>query len=123
MNLYEVNKQAYKMQKDLTIDQVYNFAPLIRELIAKDTQARVYMILCHDTHYYTLYEKKSSDEEWVDKLPYEVIEDVIKRGKVKGIEIIDEKNNKGVEFWIQENGYDEPNMYFFFDYTNGIIEV
>lgn len=121
MNLYEVNKQGYNLMPTLTQDQIYDYVQMIRDFISKDKKSRVFMILCHDTRYYTLYEKKSSDEEWLEKLPYEIIDTVNSLGEIKSIELA--KENNGIEFWIKPYGCDEPFLYLLFDWTNGVIEI
>jgi hypothetical protein len=75
------------------------------------------MILNHDIHYYTLYNKERATSK---ELAQNVVELMSKLGSIRAIEL--SENEQAIEFWIIDiTG--ECNMYAFFRYDGGVITL
>ena len=118
MTLYEINKSAYASLPKMTSAEKERARDKILNYVEKhNNYSREYfMLLNNDLHYYTIF-------CWMNKTAKTLIDEIMditeSLGKLKAIEIND---NDAIEFWIT-NQDNECNMYIFFDYTNGVIEV
>jgi hypothetical protein len=78
------------------------------------------MLLCHERRDYTLFrytdnKNKEKDIQTIE----EMIECLLNRGQIKGIDIT--KDGIAIEIWISING--ESFAYYFFPYDEGVIEI
>lgn len=78
------------------------------------------MLLCHEQRDYTLFnfiDYKGEDTDII--CADELIECLLNRGKIKGIDIT--KDNNAIEIWISIDK--EAFAYYFFPYDSGVIEI
>lgn len=118
MTLYELNQAGYNSLPSFTEEDFNNSINLIEKFIAKkDAFGHNYwMLLNNESRYYTLFNEKenfSAHYYFVNTL-LEVIKEL---GEVKSIEIKED----AIEFWIVYQG--ECKVFYFFNYTQGVIEV
>jgi uncharacterized membrane protein YjdF len=116
MTIYEVNKASYAKLPVLDKEGLDYAVKLLSNYITK-SENQYYMILNHDIHYYTIY-------NWKDCLIKQLAKDVLalmsSLGSLKAVEL--SKDGSMVEFWIIDiTG--ECNMYAFFGYDKGVIEI
>lgn len=117
MTLYELNQAGYASLPELTSEQKEDAKRIIAEYIySHNNRSREYfMLLNNDLHYYTVFSwSKNSIQNFV----YEVLNIAENLGQVKAVEVND---NEAIEFWITTD--EGTNMYVFFNYTQGVVEV
>ena len=113
MKLYELNQAAYAKLPTLTsTDKIHSKIVFFLQRYP----GKYYMLLNKDKRYYTVYVNKSNDN---DKLAEDLIDLAMHdmQGELKEVE----DSEDHLEFWIA-NG-DLADMYIFFKYDEGVIEV
>lgn len=116
MTLYEMNQQAYKALSNMIDKDINKNTKDLADLINKSTN-NFFMMVCNELHYYTLFTWRNRKNHKPYNLAKEIIDVSKTLGNLKAIEISDDH----AEIWIENN--DECNMYMFFQYDAGVIEV
>lgn len=113
MKLYELNQAAYA--KLPTITSTESVHQKVVSFLERNP-GKYYMLLNKDKRYYTVYVNKSRDN---NKLTEDLLDLAMHdmHGELKEIE----DSEDHLEFWIA-NG-DIADMYIFFKYDDGVIEV
>ena len=77
------------------------------------------MLLCHEQRDYTVFNLTTTDD-FAMYTPNILIDECLKnRGEIRSIELT--ANKDAIEIWLVINK--KAYCYYFFDYTNGVIEV
>lgn len=114
MTLYEVNQVAYANLPKMTRAEIENKLPEVEEFVKNSGEGEYFILLNNDLHYYTVFVNKSSS---INKLTSEVVKIAMELGTLKSIDV----NEEMIEFWVQKG--EVCDMYAFFNYTRGVIEV
>ena len=93
-NLYQLNKLLVGGMPDCPPEKIQDLKKEIRTFV-NDNQANVYMLLCHDLRYYTVFLKNEEYEENIEDIVVECIEYF---GNIKSIEYNTEE--KIIEIWF-----------------------
>ena len=118
MTLYDLNKSAYAALPKMTSAEKENAKVKISNYISHHSKndRDYFMLLNNEAHYYTIF-------CWARGSVRDIVNEVIsiaeELGELRAIEVND---NDAIEFWIA-NKQGECNMFVFFDYTKGVIEV
>lgn len=114
MTLYELNQAGYASLPKMTKAELEKAkGNIITFLDSNDS--RYYMMLNHDNKYFTLFTYENDVNK--NKMASEIISVSKTLGEIKAIEI----NGNIVEIWILYG--EKCDMYAFFDYTKGVIQV
>ena len=121
-NIYELNKDLVnKYEKTLTKEEIENKKQnVILKFLEEREKNFYFMLLCHEQRDYTLFnfiDYKGEDTDII--CADELIECLLNRGKIKGIDIT--KDNNAIEIWISIDK--EAFAYYFFPYDSGVIEI
>ena len=121
-NIYELNKDLVnKYEKILTKEEIENKKQnVILKFLEEREKTFYFMLLCHEQRDYTLFnfiDYKGEDTDII--CADELIECLLNRGKIKGIDIT--KDNNAIEIWISIDK--EAFAYYFFPYDSGVIEI
>lgn len=119
--LYDLNKMAVeKGEVALVGDMLEEKKELIMEFL-KDTNAIYYMLLSNERKDYTIFrnEMRNFDEEKLRFEISELMECLLNRGLIKGIDLT--KDEQAIEIWLSIDG--EAFVYYFFPYDNAVIEI
>lgn len=121
-NIYELNKDLVnKYEKTLTKEEIENKKQNVILKFLEEREKNLYfMLLCHEQRDYTLFnfiDYKGEDTDII--CADELIECLLNRGKIKGIDIT--KDNNAIEIWISIDK--EAFAYYFFPYDSGVIEI
>lgn len=118
MTLYELNKAGYLSLPTLNELELYSYQQKVLKFI-NDKKAKYFMLLNHDIRYFTLFShiNEDIDNKYVAK---EVMDIARSLGDIKSIEVSDDENS--IEFWIVDYT-GECNLYIFFNYDQGVIEI
>lgn len=118
MTLYELNKAGYLSLPTLNELELYSYQQKVLEFI-NDKKAKYFMLLNHDIRYFTLFShiNEDKDNKYVAK---EVMDIARSLGDIKSIELSNDTN--AIEFWIVDYT-GECNLYIFFNYDQGVIEI
>lgn len=112
-NLYQLNKMLVANLTNYGVEDIKSAKKLIRNFIDENS-ANVYMLLCHDLRYYTIFLKNKSYEENMEDVVIECLEYF---GDIKSIEY-DEDSNV-IELWFTYE--EEPFVAYLFGYDEGVI--
>lgn len=121
--LYDINKQLVKQLPLLTREEIFKVLEATIDKLLEDAyKGNYYMLLCNErkdyTVFHTNYKKTYSDTlEWLKK---EVAECLHNRGDIYSIE--NAKDQPAIEIWIQPIDSEDPAMYVFFPYNQGVLE-
>lgn len=117
MTLYELNQAGYASLPELTDSQKEEAKQTIERYINHYGAHAIeyFMLLNNDLHYYTVFSWISDDFHNLSNEVMNIAEDL---GQIKSVEAND---NDVIEFWI--TGEEGTNMYVFFNYTQGVVEV
>jgi len=111
-NLYDINKNLVKDNvSPLTEEEITDK----RQLILNFLTEMYYMLLCNDRKDYTVFRISNSKEECVKILIDECLKN---RGEILSIEPTENKD--AFEIWMKIE--DEAFCYYFFPYSQAIIE-
>ena len=116
MNLYELNKSIVSQ---LPILEDYTDAEaLIQSFMEKNGES--YMLLCKDISYYTIFQKKASDNPYThfETLGEAVLECANDIGKIISVDLTED--GSGVELWLR-TPEDENLCAYLFDCTGLIV--
>lgn len=115
MTQYELNKMVVKqLSAKITNGQLKEYKELLKEFGKQD---EVFMLLCNDTHYYTVIQRvKGKDNAQFQNVVIELLQD---NGDIKLIDWADESKT-ALECWVQQN--DDVFMFMLFPYSWGIVE-
>jgi hypothetical protein len=117
---YEINKNLVeKYEKILSKEELEEKKQVILNYL-QELNNFYFMLLCHERRDYTLFrytdnKNKEKDIQTIE----EMIECLLNRGQIKGIDIT--KDGIAIEIWISING--ESFAYYFFPYDEGVIEI
>ena len=118
MTLYELNQAGYNSLPDFKKQDFENSIEYIETFIYNKSHLGNYWILLNnEAKYYTIFSQKTIAAT-NKKLVLELLDIVQNLGAVKNIEV---NENGAIEFWIVYNG--ECRVFFFFNYTQGVIEI
>lgn len=112
MNCYEFNKMAYRGVPPMKNEVVFK---LVGDYLV-DNPSTFYMMLNHDTHYFTLFHVTSNDMRHVAS---EMIDIATNLGDVVDVNLNNTKDM--LEIWIRKN--EQVIMYGLFNYERGVVEV
>jgi hypothetical protein len=112
-NLYQLNKMLVANLTNYGVEDIKSAKKLIRNFI-DENPANVYMLLCHDLRYYTIFLKNKNYEENMEDVVIECLEYF---GDIKSIEY-DEDSNV-IELWFAYE--EEPFVAYLFGYDEGVI--
>ena len=113
MNLYSLNKVFMAQMPDLLSEDIEKAKQTIRRFI-NENLANVYMMLCHDLRYYTIFLKNDNYEEKMEDVIIECLEHF---GAIKSIDYNEE--TRAVELWFTYE--DEPYVAYLFNYDEGVV--
>lgn len=119
--LYDLNKMAVeKGEIALTGEMLDEKKDLIMEFL-KDTNAIYYMLLSNERKDYTIFrnEMRNFDEEKLNTEISELMECLLNRGLIKGIDLT--KDEQAIEIWLSID--EEAFVYYFFPYDSAVIEI
>lgn len=119
--LYDLNKMAVeKGEIALVGDMLEEKKDLIMNFL-KDTNAIYYMLLSNERKDYTIFrnEMRNYDEEKLKIEINELMECLLNRGLIKGIDLT--KDEQAIEIWLSIE--EEAFVYYFFPYDNAVIEI
>lgn len=114
MTLYELNQAGYASLPKMTKAELEKAKGNIITFL-DSSDSRYYMMLNHDNKYFTLFTYENDVNK--NKMASEIISVSKTLGEIKAIEI----NGNIVEIWILHG--EKCDMYAFFDYTKGVIQV
>lgn len=118
MNLYEFNKQGMNSYDPLdTIALGVKISELAKDLFARE-KLKYWMLLGYENRDFTIFNFLDRDNAKGFKKDF--TETLTNRGKVLNIE---KQPDGNYEIWIREVDSDENLVYYFFDYTEGVIEI
>ena len=116
MNMYEMNKIGYAGLPEMTVEEIQNSIPIIRQFLSNNA-SNYYMLLNNECKYYTLF--KFVNEYKFKEMAAEIISIILPLGKIKSIELTE--SGQAMEFWIEYDG--ECRVFYLFDYARGVIEI
>lgn len=112
-NLYQLNKMLVANLTNYGVEDIKSAKKLIRNFI-DENPANVYMLLCHDLRYYTIFLKNKNYEENMEDVVIECLEYF---GDIKSIEY--DEDSHGIELWFTYE--EEPFVAYLFGYDEGVI--
>lgn len=115
LTVYEYNKKGYASLPPYDSEGLKLAEKNIKEYL-KNLPSKYYMMVNNDEHYYTLYTFKN--EYKFTEMAKEILQIAKELGPIHGVE---DGGNGALEFWINYNG--ECQLFYFFDYARGVIEV
>ena len=113
ISLYQFNQMAIAQLPDMSDEDVEKSKSDIRAFI-DNINSPVYMLLCRDLDYYTVFLVNSTYEEQMESA---VIECAQNLGSLKSVDFNEDENV--MEFWFANEGI--AYAAFLFDYQGGII--
>ena len=119
-NLYDLNKDLVEKEtKPLTQEELAIKKKMVHDFLRKNGKASYMMLLCHEQRDYTVFNLTTTDD-FAIYTPDILIDECLKnRGEIRSIELT--ANKDAIEIWLVINK--KAYCYYFFDYTNGVIEV
>lgn len=115
MNLYEINQQLINNFKPYTSEQRKDLAAGIMEFLNK-TDNRIYMLLCRDINYYTMFLRQTiptPDYQFFWQAVLLCAQDL---GDIVNHDIFEDR----VEIWVK-NGDNLPYVFMLFPYDRGVV--
>lgn len=112
-SLYDINKMLIAGMPNYTPEDIIDSKKNIREFI-NENPANVYMLLCHDLRYYTIFLKNNNYEEFMEDVVIECLEYF---GDIKSIDYNEE--SRAVELWFTYE--EEPHVAYLFGYDEGVV--
>ena len=119
-NLYDLNKDLVEKEiKPLTQEELAVKKEMVHDFLRENGKASYMMLLCHEQRDYTVFNLTTTDD-FAMYTPNILIDECLKnRGEIRSIELT--ANKDAIEIWLVINK--KAYCYYFFDYTNGVIEV
>lgn len=119
-NLYDLNKDLVEKEtKPLTQEELAVKKEMVHDFLRENGKASYMMLLCHEQRDYTVFNLTTTDD-FAIYTPNILIDECLKnRGEIRSIELT--ANKDAIEIWLVINK--KAYCYYFFDYTNGVIEV
>lgn len=125
-NLYEMNKKLVtKHEKQLRGKALYNqiekeLRPYLMDTVFKH---KYFMLLCHEKRDYTVFNLSSdrSSQEFSDIIIEKLKLCLHNRGAIYGIDRTED--GVGVEIWLKYDSDGDMVCYYFFPYTEAVIEI
>ncbi len=116
MDLYSLNRMFMSQMPNLSEEDIENAKQTIRRFIDHDSgnSSGVYMLLCHDLRYYTIFLKDKAYEEKMEEVVIECLEYF---GDIKSIDYNEDSN--AIELWFTSD--DEPYVAYLFNYNEGVV--
>ena len=112
-SLYDINKMLIAGMPDYTPEDIIDSKKTIRKFI-DENPANVYMLLCHDLRYYTIFLKNKQYEENMEDVVIECLEYF---GSIKSIDYNEE--SRAMELWFTYE--EEPHVAYLFGYDEGVV--
>ncbi len=122
-NLYDMNKSLVaKYEKQLKGKALQNridraVIPYLREKMKNESY---FMLLCHEKRDYTVFHI-SDNENAMDEIIKMLKVCLLNRGAIFGIDRT--PDGVALELWIKYDGDGEMACYYFFPYTQAIVEI
>ena len=91
---------------------------MAKEIYSRKGSLKYWMLLSNENRDYTVFSFKDRDN--INKFKKEFFETLTNRGDVLEIE---KQENNSYEIWIREKYTKENKVYYFFDYSFGVIEI
>lgn len=114
MNLYDMNKQAYNQEKPLDVIALHiKVNDMITDIYK--TKKPYWMFLCRERNDYTVF-IPITREGTIN----EMLETLNNRGHVLDI---NKQEDGNYEIWIRDNDTNENFVYYFFDYSFGVVKA
>lgn len=123
-NLYDMNKQLVeKYEKSLKgkplLNRINNV--VIPYLKSKNTET-YFMLLCNERKDYTVFRISDiNNESNADKIAEQIKICLLNRGAIYGMDITSDK--VALEIWIKSDEDGEMSCYYFFPYSQAVIEI
>ena len=119
-NLYDLNKDLVEKEtKPLTQEELAIKKEMVHDFLRENGKTSYMMLLCHEQRDYTVFNLTTTDD-FAIYTPDILIDECLKnRGEIRSIELT--ANKDAIEIWLVINK--KAYCYYFFDYTNGVIEV
>lgn len=119
-NLYDLNKDLVEKEtKPLTQEELAIKKEMVHDFLRENGKASYMMLLCHEQRDYTVFNLTTTDD-FAIYTPDILIDECLKnRGEIRSIELT--ANKDAIEIWLVINK--KAYCYYFFDYTDGVIEV
>lgn len=112
-NLYQLNKMLIANLTNYGAEDIATAKKLIRSFI-NENPANVYMLLCHDLRYYTIFLRNKNYEENMEDVVIECLEYF---GDIKSVDYDEDSN--AVELWFSYE--EEPHVAYLFGYDEGVV--
>lgn len=112
-NLYQLNKMLVANLTNYGVEDIKSAKKLIRNFI-DENPANVYMLLCHDLRYYTIFLRNKNYEENMEDVVIECLEYF---GDIKSVDYDEDSN--AVELWFSYE--EEPHVAYLFGYDEGVV--
>lgn len=119
-NLYDFNKVNMARLPELDFHQENSAKDILRTFFLNHSENRYFMMLCHDNHDFTLFDR----EQWdLRDIVGAISNDIIECMHNRQFGIIDIVTVAGaVEIWVKPHDQTEvAYMYMLFPYDNGVI--
>lgn len=117
MDLYTLNQAGYASLPKMTRAELETAEEGLVNFLLMHDKANAFMMLCKEVSSYTVYRYKDEGAKNYKAMAHEIIDIMKGYGKIKSIEIEDDK----VEFWVQNE--EACHLYLLFDYSWGVITV
>lgn len=122
ITVYELNKNSYAQLPPLTKEQIdWSIDNILAPYI--ESGKKYFMLLCHEYHYYTLYEL--THRNIMNQIGKKTAKDVVDLIQTDLGDLYDiTTNDDGViEIWVKNYDDKEMHAYFFFPYDKGVVEI
>ena len=117
--LYEMNKDLVEKKEPVLSKEKIEEKKTILIDYLKNINGKYYMLLCKEKSDYTVFHMNNFNENSYNMCVNIFINTLLNRGKIKGIDLTENKD--AIEVWISIDN--ESYCYYFFDYTFGVAEV
>ena len=122
---YEFSKGMVNELPKLTQELINSKKEIIKNYLRK-TEELYYMLLCNERKDYTVFhiddcfeDATNRDCQYNEVIDILVDECLINRGEIRGIDLTEARDAIEIWLYIDEESY----VYYFFPYTNAVIEV
>lgn len=122
---YEFSKGMVNELPKLTQELINSKKEIVKNYLRK-TEEPYYMLLCNERKDYTVFHIDDCFEDFINRdYQYNEVIDIlvdeclVNRGEIRGIDLTETKDAIEIWLYIDEESY----VYYFFPYTNAVIEV
>lgn len=122
LNLYELNKNVISQLPFL--DRKENektFRKKLNEFKENNKNSNYFMLLNNELHYFTILTLNQIKNKIGELSTFEntIIDLIYEIGQIYSLEFTED--NSAIEIWIKPNGYDEPHVFYLFNYSEGVV--